>query len=84
MGLLQTVKKLLVRGVDPDAKSLGENYGNALQAASYGGYEEIVQMLLDRGADVNAQGGKFGSALQAPTCGGHEKIAQMLLEKHAV
>lgn len=35
-----------------------------LQAASKGGHEKVVQMLLDRGTDVNAQGG-FGNALQA-------------------
>ena len=30
---------------------------NALQAASSGGHETVVQMLLDKGAEVNAQGG---------------------------
>ena len=36
-------------------------------------------MLLDRGADVNAQGGHYGNALQAASIGGHEKVVQMLL-----
>jgi ankyrin repeat protein len=34
-----------------------EQYGNALQAASSGGHEAIVKLLLEKGADVNAQGG---------------------------
>ncbi len=38
---------------------------NALQAASVEGYEKVVQMLIDAGADVNAQGGEYGNALQA-------------------
>jgi ankyrin repeat protein len=37
-------------------------------------------MLLDSGADVNAQGGHYGSALYAASLGGHERVAQMLLE----
>jgi ankyrin repeat protein len=38
----------------------------------------VVQMLLDAGADVNAQGGHFGTALQAASARGHEKLVQML------
>ncbi|KAK4221382.1 hypothetical protein QBC38DRAFT_377240, partial [Podospora fimiseda] len=36
---------------------------NALQAASSGGHQEIVKLLLDKGADVNAQGGEDANAL---------------------
>jgi ankyrin repeat protein len=38
-------------------------------------------MLLEKGADVNAQGGRYGNALQAASSGGHKEVAQMLLEK---
>ena len=34
-------------------------HGNALQAASRGGHEAVVRLLLDKGADVNAQGGEL-------------------------
>ena len=40
-------------------------------------------MLLEKGADVNAQGGRFGNALQAASAGGHDKVVQMLLENGA-
>ncbi|KAJ5899266.1 hypothetical protein N7495_004010 [Penicillium taxi] len=40
-------------------------------------------MLLERGADVNAQDGYYGHALQAACSKGHDKIAQMLLEQGA-
>jgi ankyrin repeat protein len=40
-------------------------------------------MLLDRGADVNAEGGQYGSALQAASYKGHDKIVQMLLDRGA-
>jgi hypothetical protein len=36
------------------------------------GSQEVV-LLLDRGADVNAQGGKFGNALQAASYRGNRE-----------
>ena len=55
-----------------------------LQAASSGGYDKVVQMLMDAGADVNAQGGGYGNALQAASERGHEKVVQMLIDAGAV
>jgi ankyrin repeat domain-containing protein 50 len=43
----------------------------------------VVQLLLDRGADVNAQGGRYSNALQAASAGGDEKVVQLLLDKGA-
>ena len=63
----------------------GGKYGNALQAASSGGHDKVMQILLDKGADVNAQGGYYGNALQATSSGGHDtdKVMQMLLDRGA-
>jgi hypothetical protein len=43
------------RLVDQVNKAVGQ-YGSALQAASSAGWEDIVPLLLENGADVNAQG----------------------------
>ncbi|SLM37992.1 ankyrin repeat domain containing protein [Lasallia pustulata] len=40
-------------------------------------------MLLDKGADVNAQGGVYGNALQAVSERGHDQVVRMLLDKGA-
>jgi ankyrin repeat protein len=40
-------------------------------------------MLLEKGADVNAQVAWYGNALQAASSKGYKEIAQMLLEKGA-
>ena len=61
----------------------GRNYGTTLHAASLGGHKKIVQVLLDKGADVNAQGGVYGNALQAASSEGHGQVVQMLLDKGA-
>jgi ankyrin repeat protein len=37
-------------------------------------------MLLDQGADVNAQRGRYGNALQAASVRGQKEVAQMLLD----
>ncbi|KAJ5305108.1 uncharacterized protein N7443_004768, partial [Penicillium atrosanguineum] len=51
--------------------------------ASINGHDRIVQLMLERGADANAQGGEYGNALQAACDRGHDKIAQMLLDQGA-
>ena len=58
----------------------GGEYGNALQAASYIG-QENVEFLISKGADVNVQGERLGNALEAASYGGHEKIDQLLLSR---
>lgn len=41
-------------------------------------------MLLEKGANINAEGGWYGSALQAACEGGHDATVKILLEKGAV
>ncbi|SLM40588.1 P-loop containing nucleoside triphosphate hydrolase, partial [Lasallia pustulata] len=85
-GVTELVQLLLKNGADVNAQ--GGIYGNALQAASWGGHESVVQLLLKNGADVNAQGGHFGNALpaaalQAVYCTGRESVVQLLLKNGA-
>ena len=54
-GDVDMVSQLLDHGADPDI--VDGSYGGPLQAAVIGGHGKIVQLLVDRGADVNAQPG---------------------------
>ena len=72
-----------VSEVSKRVNALGGFCGNALQAASGSGHKKIVQMLLDRGADVNSQGGHYDNALLVASTRGHEKIVQILLDRGA-
>ena len=80
--LQRTAQALTEQGAIINAQ--GGIYGNALQAASGGGYKEIVQLLLEKGADIHTQADNFGdNALQAASGEGHKEIVPLLLEKGA-
>jgi ankyrin repeat protein len=67
----------------PDVNVHIEEYGNALYAASSKGHDKIVKMLLQRGADANAQCGWYRNALCAASYEGHGKVVWMLLQHGA-
>jgi ankyrin repeat protein len=57
---------------------------SSLYYTSLMGLEEASwDLVLEKGADVNAQGGEYGNALQAASKAGHQPIVQLLLEKGA-
>jgi ankyrin repeat protein len=43
-----------------------------------------VELLLNSGADINAQGEKYGNALQAASARDHKTIMQLLLSNSQV
>jgi len=54
-----------------------------LMVASENGYTEIVQLLLEKGADVNAETNDGKTALMYAAAKGRTEIVQLLLEKGA-
>jgi ankyrin repeat protein len=75
---------------DPDRPRQGTNLERSLDSvpmplyyAALLGFSTIARLLLDQGADINAQGGRYGNALQAASWGGHEQIVKTLLDKGA-
>jgi ankyrin repeat protein len=57
--------------------------GTALQRASEEGRAQVVQLLLEKGADVNAGGEQSSTALQRASAQGHGRVVRLLLEKGA-
>jgi ankyrin repeat protein len=60
-----------------------DNNKVSLLVAAEKGHKQVVKLLLDKGANVNAQGGYYGNTLQAASKGGHETVVQLLLDKGA-
>lgn len=69
-------KQLLEKGADAKEKAIDDE---VLWAVSHGGHKQVLQPLLGKGADVNAQGGNYGNTLQTASHGGHERVVQLLL-----
>ncbi|EMD34292.1 hypothetical protein CERSUDRAFT_140685 [Gelatoporia subvermispora B] len=61
----------------------GGRYGTALQTATTGRHLQLVRLLIDHGANVNAESGEFGTALVAACAGGYDDIARLLVKKGA-
>ncbi|KAH8848034.1 hypothetical protein MCOR27_007930 [Pyricularia oryzae] len=82
IGLKQAVIQLLAEGADVDAQ--GGWYCSALQAASSQRHIDIVDLLLENGADINIYGG-YGdvSALQFALLQNHMDMFEFMLKRGA-
>ncbi|KAG9692899.1 purine and uridine phosphorylase, partial [Aureobasidium melanogenum] len=82
-GLTQMVEYLLDQSAESTGASATATHDyleEALRLASRRAHDTMVQMLLDRGADVNAGD---GCALRDASRFGHDTIVQLLLDKGA-
>jgi ankyrin repeat protein len=81
-GKKEDVEKLLNKGVDVDAV-VKEDSWTALIWASRKGHTDIVELLLNNGANVNLAPYSGVSALHLASKYGHKQIVELLLNKGA-
>ncbi|KAL7807892.1 ankyrin repeat-containing domain protein [Trichoderma aethiopicum] len=72
--------RLLLQSFGASPNATGEEYGTALTAAAFDGIMEMVQLLLDAGAEINDPN---GWALQTAAAEGHYEIVQELISRGA-
>lgn len=80
---LTNIVRLLIAENSFDINRRSGIYGTALQAASFHGYNETVDLLLDMGADPNIQSEYAPSALQVASAVGHLEVVEKLLRAGA-
>jgi ankyrin repeat protein len=81
--LLELVQKFLDRGAHVDSGSGSESGSTVLFLACVYGYDRVVQLLLENGANANAEYSPFGNALGAASSGGYHRVMEILLEAGA-
>lgn len=81
-GLTNTFSAMLEGGAE--IENLGGDYSSAIQAASVGGNEDVVRLVVSRDAmSVHTTDGLLGNALQAAATRGHVGILSFLLSHGA-
>lgn len=81
-GNFEIVQILLGAGADPNAVSVEGKIG-ALYAAAMRGHKDIVECLLDRDAEVNAECEEWGTPLYGAASENETEIMQYLIERGA-
>jgi ankyrin repeat protein len=54
-----------------------------LHRVAYNGHEAVVRLLVENGADIEAQDADEGTALHWAAKNGHKTVVQLLLENRA-
>ncbi|CAN9361213.1 unnamed protein product [Alternaria alternata] len=68
---------------EPNLEKSADNIPMPLYYAALLGFSTVTRLLLNKGAEINAQGGHYGNALQAASEGGHEQVVKTLLDAGA-
>jgi len=79
------VRMLLEHGIYIDVMGTTKIFGSLTALCTASGHDryQVVQTLLEKGANVNAKASILGSALHWASAKGYDKIVQLLLENGA-
>jgi len=82
-GTVDEIRKLLASGANPNAPSYrGDGYTPLIEAA-FRGRLDVVRLLIDKKASVNARSRAGWTALMSAAWEGHTEVVKLLLQKGA-
>lgn len=90
LGHTTIVEMLLTHEPQADVHAPGAKYSNSLYFGSvlhnacFSGNLQVVNMVLEKGADVNATGGTYEHPIQAAVRSGNPDVVELLLERGAL
>ncbi|XP_060527199.1 ankyrin repeat domain-containing protein 17-like isoform X2 [Cylas formicarius] len=73
---------IVITPIDLDSQT-DSNHDTALTLAASGGHDELVELLVSRGADIEHRDKKGLTSLILAATGGHEKVVEVLLNHNA-
>jgi ankyrin repeat protein len=73
----------LIASANVDINSINDNVGPVLCLAAYIGHDEIIEILLRHGAEVNIRDNRSSTPLMNATLGDHESTVKLLLASGA-
>ena len=79
----KTVKSSVIRGKPSVILCIYFSGNTALIYACCGGYEDVVKVLLDHGAEIESHNENGHTPLMEAASGGHVNVAKLLLERGA-
>jgi len=82
LGDVEAVKQILAAGTDVNVREPANN-GTPLLAASLFGHKTIVEMLIEKGAELDIRNKDGSTCLQVAALFGHTDTVKLLLEKDA-
>jgi ankyrin repeat protein len=82
--VIETVRRLLEYGADPNIRCDGGSGSTPLHLASFGGSLEVTRLLLSYGANIDEKDGEGKTPFRLASSYGHNEIMRLLLEQGAV
>ncbi|HUU16925.1 MAG TPA: ankyrin repeat domain-containing protein [Sedimentisphaerales bacterium] len=83
MGLRDMVELAIKEGEDVNARAPARQKKTLLHEAVDSGHKELVQYLLDKGADINAKERRGWTPLHMASAAGQREIVELLISKGA-